>query len=97
MRVEVGDVATLRAHLGTARVWLLNDLEAAAFGMLYLRPDEIRVLNAGAQPKRNGNVAIVAAGTGLGEAMLYWDGRQHHPIASEGGHADFAPRNELEP
>jgi glucokinase len=45
---------------------------------------------------RKGNIAVVAAGTGLGEAMLYWDGTQHHPIASEGGHADFAPRTERE-
>ncbi len=89
------EVALARA-IGAPRVKLLNDLEAAAFGMLYLRPDEMRVLNAGSEPKRRGNVAVLAAGTGLGEAMLFWDGKQHHPIASEGGHADFAPRNDLE-
>ena len=90
------DEVTLARAIGAPRAKLLNDLEAAAFGMLFLRPDELKVLNAGVQPKRNGNVAVVAAGTGLGEAMLYWDGQKHHPIASEGGHADFAPRNDLE-
>src|SRR5262249_10341021 len=53
----------IRAH----RVKLLNDLEAAAYGMLYLRPDELAVLNRGVQPKRKGNIAVLAAGTGLGE------------------------------
>src|SRR4051812_21559686 len=43
-----------------------------------------------------GNTAVISAGTGLGEAGLYWDGFRHHPFACEGGHADFAPRNELE-
>src|SRR5207249_11367260 len=43
-----------------------------------------------------GNIAVIAAGTGLGEAGAYWDGRRHHPVPSEGGHADFAPRNALE-
>ncbi len=90
------DEAALARTIGVPRLKLLNDLEAAAFGMLFLRPDEMRVLNAGVQPKRNGNVAIVAAGTGLGEAILYWDGKQYYPIASEGGHADFAPRTDLE-
>jgi len=48
-------------------------------------------LNPNAQTK-NGNIAVIAAGTGLGEAILYWDGKQHHPIATEGGHTDFAPQ-----
>jgi glucokinase len=75
---------------------LMNDLEAAAYGMLHLCPDELAPLNPHAQLRRKGNVAVVAAGTGLGEAMLYWDGRQHHPLASEGGHVDFAPRTDQE-
>ena len=78
------------------RVKLLNDLEAAAYGMLYLQPEEMCVLQASLAPKVTGNVAVIAAGTGLGEAMLYWDGAQYHPIASEGGHADFGPRTPLE-
>jgi glucokinase len=65
------------------RVKLLNDLQATAFGVRYLAPEELEVLNPGARPKHKGNVAVIAAGTG-------------HPMASEGGHADFAPRNERE-
>ncbi len=90
------DEVELARAIKAPRVKLLNDLEAAAFGMLYLRPDELAPLNPDAQPRRAGNVAVIAAGTGLGEAMLYWDGRHHHPLASEGGHCDFAARNEEE-
>ena len=57
---------------------------------------ELTPLNPHAQPRRKGNVAVIAAGTGLGEAMLYWDGQRHHPLASEGGHVDFAPSSDLE-
>jgi len=78
------------------RVKLLNDLEATAYGVLHLKGDQLGLVNAGAKPKRKGNVAVIAAGTGLGEAMLYWDGSRYHPIASEGGHADFAPRTDQE-
>ncbi len=90
------DEVELARSLKAPRVKLLNDLEAAAYGMLYLKPDELTPLNPHAQPRRQGNVAVIAAGTGLGEAMLYWDGKLHHPLASEGGHADFAPRTDLE-
>jgi glucokinase len=89
------DAEVLSRVLG-APVKLLNDLEAMGYGMLYLRPEELLPLNPGAPPRRNGNVAVIAAGTGLGEGMLYWDGRRHHPLASEGGHADFAPRTDQE-
>jgi glucokinase len=78
------------------RVKLLNDLEATAYGVLHLKGDQLGLVNPGAKPKRKGNVAVIAAGTGLGEAMLYWDGSRYHPIASEGGHADFAPRTDQE-
>jgi glucokinase len=91
---EMDEEALSRA-LGT-RVRLLNDLESMGFGMLYLRPEELLRLNPHAGGRRNGNVAVIAAGTGLGEGMLYWDGRRHHPLASEGGHADFAPRTDQE-
>ena len=77
-------------------VRLLNDLQATAFGVRYLSPDELEVLNTGAPVRHKGNVAVIAAGTGLGEAFLCWDGTRHHPMATEGGHADFAPRNEQE-
>ncbi len=86
----------LARHLRVGRVVLLNDLEAAAYGMLFLGEAELTVLNPGASPPRRGNVAVIAAGTGLGEAFLHWDGGAYHPIASEGGHCDFAPRGPLE-
>ncbi|MGB4782102.1 glucokinase [Candidatus Methylomirabilis sp.] len=88
------DERALAAALHVSRVKLLNDLEAAAYGMLQLDPTDLRVMQPGLP--RKGNIAVIAAGTGLGEAILYWDGAQHHPIATEGGHADFAPRNDLE-
>lgn len=86
----------LATRLRVPRVKLLNDLEAAAYGMLHLAPDAFAVLNRGAQPKRRGNVAVIAAGTGLGEAILFWDGRVHHPSATEGGHVSFAPCTDQE-
>src|SRR6266540_2637397 len=55
-----------------------------------------KVLAQAAGAPRKGNVAVIAAGTGLGEAMLYFDGQSHHPLASEGGHCDFAPRTDVE-
>ncbi len=82
--------------LSARRVKLLNDVEAAAYGMLHLAPDAFAILNLGAQPSRQGNKAVMAVGTGLGEALLYWDGDRYHPIATEGGHADFAPQTEQE-
>jgi glucokinase len=76
-------------------VHLINDLEANAYGIDLLGPDDLVVLNPGV-PDPTGTIAVVSAGTGLGEAMAYWDGTTHRPLSSEGGHADFAPRNELE-
>ena len=86
----------LASYLKTRRVKLLNDLEAAAYGMLFLKPEELEVLNAGTEPHHDGNIAVIAAGTGLGEAFLFWDGEHFHPVASEGGHSDFAPQNQIE-
>ncbi len=80
---------TLEATLGLERVFLLNDLEAAAWGIPALAPRELVTLHEGSE--ESGNRALIAAGTGLGEAGLYWDGRRHQPFATEGGHADFAP------
>jgi glucokinase len=90
------DEVDLAKAIKAPRVKLLNDLEAAAYGMLHLREDELMPLNPDAGPRRKGNVAVIAAGTGLGEAMLYWDGQKHHPLASEGGHVDFAPQTDEE-
>jgi glucokinase len=82
------------AEFEIAKVALINDLEATAWGVRRLKPEEMMVLNKGRAQK--GNRAVIAAGTGLGEAGLYWDGKHHHPFACEGGHVDFAPRDEQE-
>ena len=82
--------ADLQQHLNTMQVRLLNDLESTAYGMLYLSEDEFVNLNPTGR-STSANRAIIASGTGLGEAMLYYDGSNYHPIASEGGHCDFAP------
>jgi len=89
------DAKALRGTLGLERVAVINDLVATAYGILDLKPDEVVVLNEG-RPHPEGNKALIAAGTGLGEAILFWDGTRYRPVASEGGHADFAPRNVLE-
>jgi len=86
------DAAALKIKLGTAKVKLLNDLEAMALGMLYLPEHDLVELNPNAETQE-GNIAVIAAGTGLGEAILYWDGNKHHPMATEGGHSDFAAQN----
>jgi len=81
--------------VGLDRVGLLNDLEANAWGIAVLAEEDFAVLNPG-DPDARGNAAVISAGTGLGEAGLYFDGSRHRPFATEGGHADFAPRSELE-
>ncbi len=86
------DAEKLKNKLGTGRIKLLNDLEAMAIGMLHLPEHELVELNPNAETQA-GNIAVIAAGTGLGEAILYWDGSKHHPMATEGGHCDFAPQN----
>ncbi len=80
---------TMAAALDCPRVRLLNDLGATALGALHLPEDRFEVLQAGVA--RPGNIAVIAAGTGLGQAFLFWDGQRYHPVATEGGHADFAP------
>ena len=89
------DGAELARSLGLGGCALLNDLAAVGYGIDVLREDEIEELQAGA-PGASGNRAVIAAGTGLGEAGLFWDGAAHRPFATEGGHADFAPQDELE-
>jgi len=86
------DAASLGRLLGLERVVLLNDLAATAYGIAVLPPEQLVVLNPGV-PLPGGNAALIAAGTGLGEAVLYWDGTRHRVSASEAGHADFAPRD----
>lgn len=89
------ETAKLQEFCKTKKVKLLNDLEATAYGMLYLDKEEFVELN----PKgvaTAANRAVIAAGTGLGEAILYYDGESYHPIGSEGGHCDFAPQDPLQ-
>jgi glucokinase len=83
---------SLSRALGGAPVRLLNDLAAAARGVPYLRRSEYRRLNRRGRPIESGNLAVIAAGTGLGEAALVFDGAACHAVASEGGHGSFAPR-----
>lgn len=91
----VVDARRVADHLGLGSVWLINDLEANAHGIAELAPEDFVVLQAGT-PGAAGNAAVISAGTGLGEAGLWWDGARHRPFACEGGHADFAPANELQ-
>ncbi|MDG2306041.1 MAG: glucokinase [Candidatus Binatia bacterium] len=90
------DEGALASTVRAPRVKLLNDLEGTAYGVLHLPKSDLVQLNVGRRPRRRGNIAVIAAGTGLGEAYLYWDGGRHRPIATEGGHSDFAPRTEQE-
>jgi glucokinase len=89
------DARELARALHLRSVRLLNDLEAHAYGIAILVPADFVTLNQGA-PDASGNAAVIAAGTGLGEAGLYWDGQQHLPFAGEGGHASFAPSDPLQ-
>jgi glucokinase len=89
----VVDAAALQAELGLKRVSLLNDLEANAYGIHTLLPNELLSLNPNADARQVGNRALISAGTGLGEAGLLWDGVTHRPFASEGGHCSFSPND----
>jgi glucokinase len=86
----------LAKSIGARKAKLLNDLEAAAYGTLHLSLAEKHVLNPGTSRRKRGNIAVIAAGTGLGEAILFFDGQKYQPIASEGGHCDFAPQSDVE-
>jgi glucokinase len=100
-RVQMTNVAwaldgdSLERQLGTPHVVLLNDLEATGYSLAWLKPDQLLTLNAGA-PAAGAAQALIAAGTGLGEAILHWNGSRYVVAPSEGGHCDFAPRNEKE-
>jgi glucokinase len=88
------DARQLADETAIKNVSLINDLEAHAYGINDLDPEDLITLNPGKPCP--GNAALIAAGTGLGEAGLFWDGTQHRAFAGEGGHADFAPTNDLE-
>ncbi len=89
----VMDEQQLQERLQIKRVRLLNDLEAIAHAVPFLQPADLRTLNVG-QPVQHGPLAVIAPGTGLGEAYLTWETSRYHPHTSEGGHTDFAPTNE---
>ena len=91
-RVDEKEVA---AGVGVRRTRLINDMVATAWGVTALRPDQLVTLNAG-EPKSGRNVAVIAAGTGLGESALVYEDGKYHAVTSEGGHTDWAPRNRAE-
>jgi glucokinase len=91
----VVDGAALAGQLATDYIVLLNDLEATGYSLALLGPSEIATLNRGV-PSPRATQALLAAGTGLGEAILFWNGEKYVVASSEGGHADFAPRTERE-
>jgi glucokinase len=84
------DADRIEREIGIERVRLLNDLEATGWGLAEVSTDSTPTLALG-RPDARGNGAVIAAGTGLGEAGMYWDGGRHRPFACEGGHASFAP------
>jgi len=85
----------LRDELNLEEAWVINDLAAAAHAIPLLQPDDLHALNAGT-PVDGGAMAIIAPGTGLGEAFLVWDGAAYRGYPSEGGHADFAPTTAMQ-
>ena len=89
------DSNELSNHFGVKNVQLINDLEATAYGLAMLTEKDIAVIHKG-NDAAVGNAAVIAPGTGLGEAGIYWDGNYYHPFATEGGHCDFAPRNQFD-
>ena len=89
------DSRELAADLKIDYVFLINDLQANGYGIAELGPDQIYTLAEG-DARQVGNRALISAGTGLGEAFLVWDGRNYVPYPSEGGHSDYAARNDDE-
>jgi glucokinase len=89
------DSHELAHNLNIEHVFLINDLEANGYGIPELTPGQIFVLSEGDR-SAVGNRGLVSAGTGLGEGVLVWNGKTHVPIASEGGHCDFAARTDEE-
>ena len=90
------DGNSLATHLKTNTVRLLNDVEAMAYGVLALGEDETELVHGPSTVQGHQNKGLLAPGTGLGEAILYWDGQRYHPLPSEGGHASFAPNTDAE-
>ena len=89
------DPEHIKSHLGIDEVYLLNDLQATSYGTLVLEEDDLCFLNEG-ETDSEGNIAVIAAGTGLGEGGLVWAGAHYVSVASEGGHSTYAPGSDLE-
>jgi len=87
------DAETLSKEVGVGSIVLINDLGATGHSLEHLPPEDFCVLNPG-KPLRGASRALLAAGTGLGEGILFWDGTRYKVVPSEGGHSDFAPRTE---
>lgn len=87
------DAGKLAEELKVKHVVLLNDLGGTGHSIEHLAPNELCVLNPG-KPEPGGTRALLAAGTGLGQSILVWDGSRYRVVASEGGHSDFAPHTE---
>jgi len=90
------DARIVAREFGIPKVTLLNDLVAVGLGALAAPPNKLEVIHLGRPRKTGGNVAVIAAGTGLGEAAFVWDGARHVPCPTEGSHVDFAPRTPVE-
>lgn len=88
------DIQSIQKELSVKKVEIINDLVANAYGIFLLKKRDFDVLNTGEMKK--GNAALLSAGTGLGEAILFWDGKQYVPSPSEGGHVEFGPKSKLE-
>ncbi len=89
------DIRHLSDELDIDQVYILNDLEASGYGLAALSKNDLITIHEG-NPENEGNAAIIAPGTGLGEAGLFWDGKKFHPFATEGGHTDFGTRKEID-
>ena len=89
------DSNEIAQQMGLANVYLINDMEATAYGLAMLTDNDTVMIYKGSVTP-SGNAAIIAPGTGLGEAGLYFDGKLYHPFATEGGHSDFASRDKLD-
>jgi glucokinase len=89
------DARRVADRIGLTSIELVNDLAATAYGIAELTASDLETLNRG-DPSIGGNLAVIAAGTGLGEAGLVWDGKRYHALPSEGSHSDFGPRSALQ-
>src|ERR671936_685329 len=89
------DARQVADNIGLPSVELVNDLAATAYGIAELTPADLETLRSG-DPAIGGNLAVIAAGTRLGEAGLIWDGKRYHALATEGSHSDFGPRSGLQ-